>query len=118
MITEQRKHPRYRIKNDIVCLFHASNIGRVENISSGGCSCICMPKENASYNPKTISILYSYRGKKLLLENIPFGIAHHLQNDISPLSSILTRNCGIKFEDISSSYNNQIELLISQCGEM
>ena len=118
MITEQRKHPRYRIKNDIVWLFHAGNIGRVKNISSGGCSCICMPKENTSYNPKTISILYSYRGKKLLLENITFGIVHHHYINIGPLSSMLTRNCGVKFEDISSSYNNQIELLISQCGEM
>lgn len=117
MKTEQRKYRRYRMKEDEFILFHDGNVGRMCDLSIGGCSCKCMLTENTLKKPTNLSILYSDNRGRLTIESVPFTIVHGCLNNILPFTSTRMRKCGIKFGDISSSQKKQIELLISQYGE-
>lgn len=113
MKTERRKHPRYRMKEEVM-LFHDGNAGQVNNLSIGGCSCKCMVFENKLTRPTKLSIFCINGGDKVKLIDIPFDIVRNCINDFLPFTSSRTRKCGVKFGDIPSTQREQIALLISQ----
>lgn len=108
---ERRKYKRYSLTKEAF-VKHANSLGRIVDLSLGGMLCECTVSNGLSPDSDGLGICYGNdrceMGKikvRRIIEKV-----REIPGADSPL---LTRKCGIQFEDLSPTQRTQLKKIIS-----
>lgn len=117
-MTERRRHQRFTPKSGAIVL-HSGSIGHITNISLGGLSCTCMTVDSSPAQHNSHLYIYYHDGiDSIRVENIPFNIVSCGMHLGSPLTSMISRSCGIQFGALSELQSEQLGKFISLAVEV
>ena len=107
---ERRKDKRMPINREHFVV-HGNNIGRIDDMGMGGFRCQCIAKSDA---PATTSAdcEISFSDLEIRLHDMPIDTVWETISFDSPFSSVLMKNCGLRFGELTSSQETQLKQLI------
>jgi hypothetical protein len=99
---ERRKHERYKVKDGIVAVPHASMhlFGRIRDISMGGMTIQYFEEKEWDCEPVEIDLLLN--DVDFSLDKVPIKIKFDMENHtLTPYRILHERQCGLQFGDLT-----------------
>jgi hypothetical protein len=110
---EQRRHQRYRVKENAIAFDH-SIIGQILNLSMGGLKFRYLA-DLYKFKGDLAELDLYFAGEGLCLHNIPCETVFNkaMENE-SPYSSLAMRECGVKFGQFTEQQTAQLRHILTK----
>lgn len=101
-LVERRKHERYKVKDGIVAVPHASStrFGKIREISMGGLTVRYFEEKEWGCEPSEIDLVMS--DADFSLDRVPIKITFDMEKPtLTPYRILYERQCGLQFGKLS-----------------
>jgi hypothetical protein len=116
---ERRQHERYKLKDGIVAVAHASMIrfGKIRDISMGGLTVCYFDKQG--WEGKTFQVDLMTTDGDLSLDQVPIKMKFDMENNtLTPYCILHERQCGLQFGDLSREQLAMLENFLQNRAEV